>query len=612
MAKKKAPEQSPESLQLASLQDQRYGYGKSYLKQAGYLINWPTYERFKAGDQWPPATARTKSLPRPVFNIIRYIQNHKVSTVMNENIKMLFSPLETVKGLEPDTEQDIIDMQRSQDAGEKFTRYAETTWEEINQDELNEEALESASNLGTGIWHYYWDKDQVGGKFQPWIGKMCGESLDPINVFFGNPQSRRVQKQPWIVISSREQLSTVRDEARANGLSEILVQEIKPDKEVQDEGYDRAKIEVDGSEKVTLLTMYWKEQGRVFFASAAAGKPVKPKTNTGFKLYPLEVMQWERRKKSIHGIGDTESLIANQKSINLLMAMQMMSVQLTGWPKALVNPAFVDPNTLNNDPGQPIIDNSPAGQDGVKYLTPGPISGLAANLVESFMEHTRTLSSAQDASTGDVGGSQLNASAIMLLQKAAGVPIESIKKRFYRAMEGIGRIWEEFYKVKYNTTRLVTLKDENGDEYADYFNGSDYADVDLHLKIDIGPSSQYSEQLMMSTLDKLFDKGAITTEMYLENAPSTVVPFRDKLIKQLQEKQSQDAAMQQQMMQQQAAMQQQQPVGPDPQQQFQEQQALKQQDHQNAVELERVKGEQRIKEKEVQVKAAKDRGGKGR
>ncbi|WP_028609224.1 hypothetical protein [Paenibacillus harenae] len=584
-------EEKPEQ-NIAPMVEKRYKSGIGYLRSMQFLDRWPEYERFKAGDQWPPPTERTKNLPRPVFNIIRYIQNHKVSSVMNENIKMIYTPQESVEGMQANDPQTAEMMKLADEAGEKFTRYSDTVWEEIKQDELNEEALESASNIGTGIWHYYWDTGQKGGLTQPYIGKMCGEVIDPINVFFGNPQQRDVQKQPYIIVSMRSQLSLVRREAKQNGLSAEMVAMIQPDKETQDEGYDRAKIEVDGSEKVTVLFQYWKEDDMIYMCKVASGQIVKKKTAMDFKLYPIAVMQWERRKKSIHGIGDTEGLIPNQKTINFLMAMSVLSVQLTGWPKAVINPSYVDPNTLNNDPSVPIIDNSPPGEKGIEYLMPGTVNGMARDLVESFMEHTRTLASAQDASTGDVGGSQLNASAIMLLQKAAGVPIESIKKRFYRAMEDIGRIWEEFWKVKHNTTRRVNLQDDDGNEYSDEMKGTDYAGIDLNLKIDIGPSSQYSEQLMMTSLDRLYDKQAISTEQYLEFAPKTVVPFKDRLLKQIREQQEMAAQMPQ----------------PDPQAeaaaQMEQQMAIKQQDHANKLELEQVKGNQQL-----QLAAVKSSGG---
>ncbi|RUS42278.1 hypothetical protein [Cohnella sp. AR92] len=599
MAKSKLP---IESTALQNTVDEREKAGVNYLRSRGFLEKWPEYERFKAGDQWPPQTERTKHLPRPVFNIIRYIQNHKVSSVMNENIKMIFTPEEAPdiqtspsagtmpNPYLPQAEQEA---DLSSVAADMFTRYSDTVWEEVKQDELNEEALEGAANIGTGIWHYYWDLSKKGGTVKPYIGAIRGEVLDPINVHFGNPQQRDVQKQPYIVITSREQLDQVRKEAEANGLSKDMAALITADKDTQDEGYDAAKVEIDVTKKVTVKTMYWKQDGSVRFCRVASKQLVKAETSTGFELYPIAVMQWERRKKSIHGIGDTEGLIPNQKGINFLMAMQLLSVQLTGWPKMIVNPNFVDPNSINNDPSLPILNNSgDPNAKGVEYLTPGPVSNLAQGLVESFMDYTKSLSSAQDASTGDMSSGNLNATAIMLLQKAAGVPIESIKKRFYRAMEDVGRIWEQFWKVKYNTTRRVNLKDDEDQSYSEEFRGTDYADVNLNLKIDIGPSSTYSEQLMMTSLDKLYDKQAIDTEQYLEFAPKTVVPFKDRLLKQLRAKAE-------------AAAQNPQPNPMEIEQaRSQQQMALKQQDHATEIRKEEIRAGAKVAEAQIKHQAA--------
>lgn len=497
--------------------------------------------------------------------------------------------------------------QLAQEAGEKFTRYSDTNWELIDQSDLNEEFLESGSNCGTGIFHYYWDNSVKGGIVKPWIGNMAGEVVDPLNVFFGNPQQRNVQRQPWIIISSREQLDEVRRWAEADGLSKDKVQLINADKDVQVEGYDRAMVEVDGTDKVTVLTKYWKKGGKVFFQKEASGQAVKKETGMGITIYPIVVMQWKRRKKSIHGGGDAEGIIPNQKAINNLMAMQLLSVQLTGWPKMVYNPQYINAKDLNNDPGQPIVDTSPPGQSVLKYLTPGPVSSLASGLVESFMDYTKQLSSAQDAATGDMSKGELNATAIMLLQKAAGVPIESIKKRFYRAMKDVGRIWEQFWKVKYNTTRIINLKDDDGQDYSEEFNGSKYADITLDLKVDIGPASTYSEELAMASLDRLFDKEEIDLEDYLEYAPNNVIPFKDRLLKKVRAAKEQKAAMEQQMQ----AMQQQMPQtdpAADQQAKLEQQMALKQADHQNKLEVEQLKANTAIQQAAMRQPAQTGRG----
>lgn len=508
---------------LAGELEKQYKEGLSYKSRMGFLSKWPEYERMKAGDQWPAATPQTVNLPRPVFNVIKMVETHKVATVMSEQIKMIFSLQEM-----SDQEDDGI--------GDLFSRFSDATWERIKQDELNEEGLDTAANTGTGIWHYYWDSAAKGGKIDPWLGEMQGEVLDPINVFFGNPQQRRVQKQPYIIISSREDVESVRRSARANGLSKEMVSLIKPDKETQDQGYDMAKVEVDGTGKVTVLTKYWKEDdGKVMFCKAAAGITIKKATDTHLSLYPIAVMQWERRKKSIFGVGETEGLVPNQKAVNLLIAMQILSVQLTGWPKLLYKSHAVDSWKITNTPGEMIEDKTPNGQgDGVKYMSPAVMPSTAGNLVESILAYTRQMTGADDAATGTAPSADLNATAIMLLQKAASIPIESIKRRFYRLIEDVGRIWEDFWKVKYNLPRQVVLKDEDGEEYVDSFNGSEYKDVEFNLKIDVGPSSTYSESLVLSSLNEALNRGDITYKQYLNYAPKNVVPYRDRLLKEME------------------------------------------------------------------------------
>lgn len=510
--------------------NKQYEDGLSYKRRMGFLEKWPEYERFKAGDQWPAATQKTKALPRPVFNIIKMIESHKVANVMSEQIKMIFSLQED------DESQPEEQIEVEMDTGELFSRFSDATWERIKQDELNEEGLDIAANTGTGIWHYYWDAEAKGGNLFPWAGEMEGEIIDPINFFPGNPQQRRVQKQPYIIISSREMVDSVKAYAKANGLSKEMVAQIKPDKDTQDQGYDMAKVELNDSSKVTVLTKYWRKDGTVHFCKVASGLTIKKETDTGMRLYPVAVMQWERRKKSIFGVGDTEGLIPNQKAVNLLVAMQILSVQLTGWPKMVYKKDSIDPSKITNTPGEIIEDRSPPGSgDGVRYLTPAAMPNTAANLVEAILAYTRQMTGADEAATGSAPSADLNATAIMLLQKAAAIPIESIKRRFYRLIEDVGRIWEEFWKVKYNLPRQIKLTDDDGEDIATMFNGAEYKDTALNLRIDVGPSSTYSESLMLSSLNDFLAAGHITFEQFLKYAPKNVVPYRERLQKEIDE-----------------------------------------------------------------------------
>lgn len=530
---------------IASLIEQQYKEGLNYQKTMGFSTKWPEYERFKAGDQWPQPTEKTKNLPRPVFNLIRFILNHKISSVANENIKMIFSPEEV-----PDKEN-LADplLQQAQDGADRFTKFSDTTWEQIKQDELNEDFLEDAATCGTGIIHYYWDDNITGGITSLYKGDIAGEVLDPINVFFGNPQQRDVQKQPYIIISSRDLVDSVKAEAKANKVPIEQQQMIQPDKNTTDEGYDSAQKEPSNSQKCTVLTKYWKENGRIYFCKVSSSVVIKPKTDTGFTLYPIVTMCWEKRKKAINGVSEAEGLIPNQKAINFIIAMMLLSVQDTAWPKILAKQGALQ-QQITNTPGEIIIDYNALQQgDGIKYLQPGNISQFAPLVVDKIMDFTRTLTGASEVATGDPFTKDLNAAAIIALQNAAKIPIDQIKKRYYRAMEDVGRIWEQFFKAKFVTTRMVAIKDDNGNQVSMSFNGSLYADVPMKLKIDIGASSSYSESLMMSSLDKFLDKQYITFADYLEFVPQNVVPFKDRLKKIIEQRQQEQAMMQQQQMQ---------------------------------------------------------------
>lgn len=524
-------------LKQASIVENQYKEGLQYKKQMGFLSKWAEFERFKAGDQWPAPTDKTKNLPRPVMNIIKQIINHKVASVMNENIKMVF------------TANDVEEQSVEYEAADKFTRYADTTWESIKQDQLNEEALESGATTGPCIWHYYWDTSKKGGNKLKYVGEICGEVIDPVNYFPGNPQSTNVQKQPYNIITYRDTVETVRKDAIAVGVPKEIASLIRADSDTEDQAYDMAKKELTEGNKVTVITKYWRdEEGFIHFQKVASGIVVKPDTKTKLKLYPLVVMQWERRKRSIFGSSDVEGLIPNQKAINFLMAMQLLSVQLTGWPKLLVDKNMVK-QQITNTPGEVIgVHTGSQGSvnSAIQYMTPGHVSSNASNLVDSVMSYTKEVAGANENALGEQNAGQLNATAIMLLQKASGVPLESIKRRFYQAMEDVGRVWEEFWKVYFNTDRMVSLKDDDGEVESTVFNGEKHKDVDMNLKIDIGPSSSYSESLMMTSLDKLFDTGNIPLEDYLLFAPKNVIPFKDRLLKKIQERQEQAKIQQEQ------------------------------------------------------------------
>lgn len=516
----------------------KYENGTRYKEKLNLPSKWNIYNKFKAGEQWANPTKRTATMPRPVFNFIDQVVNHKVASIQNENIKMVF------------TDSEGIDEQAVQFA-DLFSKYSETAWEQMKQDELNQEALENSATLGLGIWHYYYDVNSMGGRALEYIGELKGENLDPMNVVFGNPNNLRVQDQPYIIIRNRVLINEAKELALSSGVSKEDVTLIVPDKDTKDSSYEKASIEVDGTDKVNLYTMYFKkkdEEGntKIYFTKATKGVIVVPETDTGIKLYPIAIMNWYKERESIFGRGEVEGLIPNQKLINFLIALESYNHQLTGFPKMIFKEGAINPNKITNQIGEIIEDMSKGNGFNVSYLNPPQIGSKAQNLAELVLQITKDLKGATESNTGEGMGSQLNATAIMLLQKASGVPIEAIKKRFYQVVEDIGRIWEQFWKAKYDTTRIVNVKDSNNKDVPTEFRGADAKEYDMKLKIDIGQASTFTESFTLTALDKFLASGYITFEQYLKYVPNTVVPFKNQLLKEMEEIKMQEQAMMEQ------------------------------------------------------------------
>jgi len=510
---------------------EEYQSGLGYQSQMGFANDFPAFEAFKEGEQWPAATPRTRNLPRPVFNIVDMFIRTKRAAICNQPLTIQYSPMEY--------SADVMAAEMATQGASDFTDYARQLWETCNQDELNNEMVDDAATLGTGILHYFFDVSVEGFGEHPYMGEIRGETLDPLNVFPGDPQCRDVQRQPYIIISQRRDASDVRAMAEAAGLDEAQLKLIAGDDRTENEGYTSAKYELRHRKKVTLLTKYYRDDsGAVMFdrctetVEIIKGQSLTPKgAPRAIRLYPIVVMNWYTRKKCLFGIGECQTLIPAQKAVNFLKAMELLSAQQTAWPKMILKPGAIN-QQITNEPGEIITDHYGNGV-GVSYLNPPVMSSGASALAQSILDLMRTTSGVSEAATGESMGASMAASAIIALQSQARKPIEEVQSHFWRAIKAVGAIWEEMVKAYYDTERNITSEEINeGEDPADRtraFTGRDYADIGFRLRIDVGTSSQYSESLTMSTLDNLFASGAIDKFDYVELAPQNVIPFREKL-----------------------------------------------------------------------------------
>jgi hypothetical protein len=497
---------------------EEYQRGLNYQSEMGFSAKWPELTNFVEGKHWPPATEKTRYMPRPVINQIDFIVENKQSNILSQSLKMIFSPEELPEG------EDATELNA---AADDMTDMAQNTWNDLDQDTLNEDVVHDVLSLGTGILHYYYDNSVTGGVFTKYVGGIRGEVIDPMDIFLGNPHLKpsETQKQPWIIIRTYEDVDIIKEHAKKNGEN---WQNIQPDKN-PDAKYDNERNDIEKANKVTCLTKYYKKDGQVYWTkvteSAVVQKP-RPLTPDGatkpFTLYPVEIVVFKRRRKCTFGRAIIEDIIPNQKALNWGLGMMLLSVQQTAWPKIISKVGALQ-QSITNEPGEIITDYGNPGTDNIRYMQPPNFSATPVVLAEKILDLTRQVTGTTEVTSGEVIGANMAAAAIIALQNQAKKPNERYVAIFRRSLKNIGRIWEEFYKCHYNLPRPITATDEDGNEYTKTFTGSDYANMGFGLTIDVGAGSIFDESLQVGVIEKMYDKGDLDKYQYVKYLPKNAV-----------------------------------------------------------------------------------------
>jgi hypothetical protein len=519
---------------------QQYLDGVRYQQSMGFTTDFPKFISFKEGDQWAAVTENTKNLPRPVFNITEMFIRSKRAAITNQGLSLVYTPLEVF-----DDEQ----MQERAEQGAKdFTDFAKIMWENIDQEELNNEFVDDSVTVGTGVLHYFWNPNKKGGNQLKWQGNMEGEVLDPLNVFFANPHRNKIQEQEWIIIQNRMTVKAVKDMARQEGISDELIRLIGADNNESGE-YTAETKEVTENDKITVLIKYYKKDGTVYYSKSVANmvlideRPLTPEVEgSTYKmgLYPIAIMPCIRRKKCIYGLGYAQDIIAINKAINQLKAMQLLNAIQCGNPALITRPNAIR-QKITNQGGQIITDYSPDG-NGIRYMQPPNFSTIFSQLGNEMFELARTTTGVTDVSTGETLGANMAASAIIALQNQAKTPIKELQNRYFSAIKEVGDIWLEFFKAYYNTDRNMIVEDEEGNAENRIFNGSNYADIDYKLKVEVAVATD-KETLAVSLLDAMRERQDINKEQYVELMPDGAMPFKAD-IKEIWKKEKQDVLVQ--------------------------------------------------------------------
>ncbi|HEY5585713.1 MAG TPA: hypothetical protein VIK78_14655 [Ruminiclostridium sp.] len=523
--------------------------GLDYQNKMGFAKSWPEFADFTEGRQWAAPTPKTKFMPRPVVNFCDSTIENKQSNILSQTLKLMFSPEE----LQPDTDNEPLIK-----AGQDYTDAAATTWADIDQDTLNEDFVNDILVLGTGVFHYRFDNSITGGQFTKYIGKMQGETIDPIDIIVGNPhlKASQTQKQPWIAIRSHPDTKELQEKAKKNGKDPTL---IVPDDSKNDSKYSSEKINIEQAGTTTLWTKYYKENGQIMWIQVVEGltvqdpTPLAPDGGKPFTLYPVEIGVFKKRRKCTFGRSMIEDIIPNQKALNWGLGMMLLSVQQTAWPKILAKMGALEGQTITNEPGEIITDhNQVSGFDGVKFMQPPNFSSMPIVLAEKLMDMTRQVTGTTEVTSGEVIGANMAASAIIALQNQAKKPTDGNVQMLLRSLKRVGRIYEEFNKSHGTMPVPIQSKDEQGNDITKTFTGADSKDINFALKIDVTPTSILSESLQMTVVKEMADRQWLDKFAFVKYSPSNVIPAEMKVDFEKEEKQMLELQQKQAQMQQQA------------------------------------------------------------
>lgn len=263
---------------------------------------------------------------------------------------------------------------------------------------------------------------------------------------------------------------------------------------------------------------------------------VRKQYDTQLTRYPIAWMGWEKVRSSYHGRAALTGLIPNQIAINKIYAGLLYQAKKTAYAKVVYDSTRL-PQGYKESPGQAIkvTGGVQSIKDAIMYLDGAQINQSVVNLIDNLIQLTRDNMGVNDATMGDVAPN--NASAIIALQQQDSLPLQLHQQEFYSFVEQQVRNIIDMMRAFYGS-RMVRIEVPADPvtgtaEQEILYDFSQLADENMRVRVDVGASSYWSEQMQVQTLNNIFTSGIMNDPaafaLFLEVMPDKYIPKKAKL-----------------------------------------------------------------------------------
>lgn len=486
-------------------------------------------QAFVNGDQW--GDIQTPLIDKPVINILKPARNYYISNLVSDDIAVSSQfegkPLKETGN----PEQDELLKKEKEVLKSVFNHIANVSIDEvIRHTKFKPETREFLSDCATNgdAWFHWWYNTDINTKAE-YIGAIDLELIDNTNMHFGNPVEKRVQRQPYIIISKRVLISDLEEQyPQFKG-------QIVPDDMVSSGSIQQAE---QSNSYVTVLCKFTKKplsktnkDKKVHYLECTKNLLLKEEYSLDLDLYPIEGMAWQSVKNCYHGVSPFTEVRPNQVSINKFYMMFQEMTKRATFIKYIYNQDFFV-NGFNNKSEAIAMSGSPM-----------PVSDMFAAIVppqnnaNQFLAYATDLIDKTNRALGvfDIGLGNSNmdtTSAIIQLQKSAAQPLELQRLGYYQVVENSTKIIIDIMSARYGKRKVpFKISNPDGTETKGEFL-FDYADLDFEefkMKIDIGAASYWSEITQIRTLDNLLLNQIVDQMTYVELLPTGAIVGRETI-----------------------------------------------------------------------------------